>query len=797
MRKKINRDTIYMKYPSSWWHDLWREGLASGNGFLGANVYGGTKKEVVLLKSHDLWHGGWAEALPDVSGAFARQREKMDAGAFAEANGILADALRDKDYHAKLESMLPLADLGITYGGGGGFSDYTRFIRMDTGEVGCRWKEELMRVDSRLFVSRADRMLVKRVSCAGGTLDLTLTLDMHPETKQRAGRCAHIQESRQVRVCAPCIIYTALNDDGKAFGAVAYLRSAGENCVQKGDALFAGRCTQATVFVKVFTNTDPARLGCVTDRIRSELTRCDKDYDYYLKRHAALHTPLYRSAGLELDYAGGKSNEELLLAAYAGSPSAELIEKLWRYGRYLFISGTDPDANPFNMYGLWGGDYGLMWGHNMANINIQMIYWHTFTGNLADFGRSFIRYYNSHLDTFRGNAKQLYGLDGIFVPAGTTPHMARPAQVVPVILNWVSAGGWLASHYYWYYRHTGDRKCLREDILPFMEAVAAFYEGFLTYTQEGRIRFYPSVSPENTPGNYLPKDGAQMAHPMTTTINSTMDLAILKEFFTHLCALAREEGLYADRIETWERILAAIPAYKVSNDGGIREWQDDHFTERYDHRHLSHMYPLFPGHEAGSADGRELLPAFLRAAKLRKIDSQTGWSMAFLACVYARLGDGEAAMDQLVNLTKSTLLSNFFTLHNDWRGMNISLDWDPSPVQLDASMGIVNAVQEMLLYTSDSLIRLLPALPALMCRGRVTSFCYPNGTVDMEWDRGKGWLRCKIRAKRAHRIRILLPKWARVRQEIRMDVTDGSVSWQEEELLAVFGEAGRLKIEIP
>ena len=211
-------------------------------------------------------------------------------------------------------------------------------------------------------------------------------------------------------------------------------------------------------------------------------------------------------------------------------------------------------------------------------------------------------------------------------------------------------------------------------------------------------------------------------------------------------------------MEKWNKILKSIPEYKLTKDGAIKEWQDDRFDERYDHRHLSHIYPVFPGYEVNALHGNELMPAFKKAVDLREIDAQTGWSMAHMSAIYARMEEGEKAMECLNNMAKSSLTNNFFSLHNDWRGMNISLCMDPAPVQLDAIIGYVNALQEMVLYSSDELLKLLPAIPSELSRGSIKSFRYTNGFISMHWDKDKSWFKAELKAVREHRIWVKLPE---------------------------------------
>ena len=216
--------------------------------------------------------------------------------------------------------------------------------------------------------------------------------------------------------------------------------------------------------------------------------------------------------------------------------------------------------------------------------------------------------------------------------------------------------------------------------------------------------------------------------------------------------------MYEDKMDDWKKIIDSIPPYKTNELGAIREWQEPQFEDRYDHRHLSHIYPVFPGYEVNSVDQPQEMEMYKKAVELRKIDAQTGWSMAHMASIYARFDQGEMAAECLDNMAKSCLLSNFFTLHNDWRGMSITLDMDPAPVQLDAALGYVNAVQEMVMYSSENLVKILPALPKRLEKGMVKNFQYPGGSISMDWDKEKNRFHICMKAARPHTIRVAVPK---------------------------------------
>lgn len=798
---------------------MWREGLVTGNGFTGVNLYGGAKREILQLGRHDLWYDGLEGEVPDVHEALGRQRKKMDEGSFREASWEIVNELKEKGYDSRLESHIPVANLIVEQTPVKGFRFFQRRLDMERAVASQQWTDGGIQMRREVFVSRAVDMAVYRL-CAEtadadrNLLEYTLELGAHRNEGERpteaiqavwnaawtkavcedehtgylyfnsqrekaagtVGRRCLTNALSQTEIANELLLdkKNVLSSD---FGAVVKIY-APEGILEKSENKIKVKAADE-ILVTICLYVDEDRESA-WQRLHDSLKSRTQSFDALLEESAELHKALYYSAELWLgqeespaqwknkDQAQwNRTNEDLVMEAFSDRQSPELIEKLWHYGRYLFICGSSPTANPFPLYGLWGGRYRLQWCHNMANENLQMIYWHSLCGNLIEHNQAVFKYMNDRIPAFTENARKLFGIDGIYMTAGTTPGVSSPTQVVPVIINWVGAAGWIAQHYYQYFLYTGDMEYAQNIMLPYMDGVAKFYEEFVQFTTDERgrerIRFYPSVSPENTPENFMPPDGKQMAHPMPTTINSTIDLSIIKEFFTNMLAVSQivgEEVFTQERIDKWNRILKSIPEFKINREGAVKEWQEDIFEDRYDHRHLSHIYSVFPGHELYPEKNPDKIQAYEKAVSLRKIDAQTGWSMAHMAAIYARFRNGEKAMECLDNMARSSLLNNFFTLHNDWRGMNISLNMDPAPVQLDAIMGYVNAVQEMLLYAAPGYIALLPALEERLSIGEVRNFRYSDGLLHMKWNQGKKQFMCEIIPLRPHKVQVVLPDFA-------------------------------------
>lgn len=760
-------DRLVMNYPSSWWRNMWREALPSGNGVLGASVFGGVQEETVLLNHAQLWHWGHKDELPDVSGVLARTRKLMDERQYHEASWQLANALKEQGYGTRLASRFPLAAIRLTMPCAHAFRHYSRALQMDSGEVEVGWTDGRRRITRRLFVSRADDAVVFVIESEDGSAGVAgeIGLVLHPSDRfADTPEFKELEQSVERGSDGAYAWYAASNDDGTDFGVVLLIVSADASIEAGNSAVKFGGAGRVLVLAKVFVRGERQKDWA---RLKQELAQLavGASYEELLERHAALHRPLYRSISLELDDADSdrRSNERLLLDAYEGEAPLALVRKLWAYGRYLFLSGTADreEAGPFGLYGLWGGDYRLVWSHNMANENIQMMYWHAHVGGMGELASSLFRYYEGLMDDFRDNARKLYGCGGIYIPAGSTPGIGVPNQIVPVILNWTGAAGWLARHYDEHYRFTGDLRFLKEKALPFMLEALQFYKDFLVTDEEGLYKLYPSVSPENTPLNFMPTDGRPLAHPMPTTINATMEVAILKELLHHLIEAGSVTGRDQAELTEWQDMLKHLPAYRINEDGAVCEWIHADFEDRYTHRHLSHLYPVFPGHEITEERDPRLFDAFRTAVAKREIGAQSGWSLVHMAAIYARLGDGDSALECLDNLTRACLMPNLFTLHNDWRGMGICMDMPTAPVQLDANMGWVHAVQEMLLQVSPGLLKLLPALPGRWKRGKLAEWRLHTGRVSMQWDREAGLFRAELTAERDTEILVKLPDWVK------------------------------------
>ena len=742
------QNELVMRTPASWHGDMGREGAPCGNGVVGALVYGGVDREIILLNHARLWHAGWQSPMPDVSGAVEEIRRHLDERRPDLAGPVFRRALADAGYDAHNCGPLPLCDLTIRRASRLPHRHYRRVVGMDRGEVEVRWEEDGVLFRRRTFVSRADGLVYTELSASeAGRISADLSLAVHDGESKESALVRDPRFSASLRregseglVSFSADCFTTYAPASGRFGAVLRVIPAGGTVETAGDG--SVRITGADsvlAAVRVFVS-DSAEID--GDRYIRELDAAEP-YEKALERHLPLHRRLYDRASLTLTEGESRSNEELLLEAFDSEMSPELAEKLWAFGRYLLIcasdDGPDPDGNPplpMSLVGLWLSSYTGMWAIHMFNVNFEMIYWNALSGNMPSLLRSALEYMERLTEDFRENARKLWGCRGIWINSVNTPESGKNACLADHIMNWTGAAAWLSALFRDYARYTGDSGWLREHALPFMREAALFYEDFLTEGEDGTLRFAPSVSPENVPRNVL----RDLDSRSQAAVNAVMDVSLCRELLTGLCEDAGRCGMYGDEIPRWRDMLAKLPPYRINPDGSLAEWIDPFYEDENAHRHQSHLYGVFPGHEI--REGSPLFPAYRLAEDKRRtegLSSMSSWGLVWMAGTYARLRDGDRALSALSEMVRHCCMRNFFTVHNDWRRMGPAGcdDMRAAPLQLDAIAGFPAAVNEMLLDSSDGTLTLLPALPSGWKRGEVRGLSAVGGfTVSVRWDEG-------------------------------------------------------------
>jgi alpha-L-fucosidase 2 len=783
--------TLVMAQPAGWWRDA----FPLGNGHLGAMPYGRLCEERILINHERLWYQGIRPELPDVSGLLAKCRELIEQGEALAANELYTNALKTQGKEGKCAVYHPAADLCFSSVCETRFKNYQRCLDMAAGESLTYWEWAEQAQVRRSFVSRADDcIVVEQLGSALKTQQWELKLELHElmDAIRHDGELFEPPIKFTASADGEWLIgrgqYTDPTYNGAEYGIVARVVTSDASSLtvsDSGKSFLVNNAEGVLIIAKVFVY-EPSNTAI--DRLKHEILELESDYSKLFDRHVALHGPRFDACRIQFEETPevDTTNEVLLLNAYSGSMSVELLQKMTDYGRYLLMGSSDESSVPSNLQGIWNGDYAPPWDcFFMINENLQMNYWQALPSGMNQEALGVFNFYESNVADYQENAQKLYGCRGIFIPSLSSPETGLSVHGGSWIVNWISGAGWLCQLFYDTYLFTRDADFLKDRLLPFMREVALFYEDYFTYDAAGQVVISPSVSPENWSKEACAIESPSSKFPRLT-VNATMDVAVARELLGNLLKSSREIGLYQDSWERWECLLEGLPAYEVNEEGAIREWLDHRFSDNYEHRHLSHIYPVFPGFEVTEESHPTLFPAFKTAVDKRGtvgLKDQTGWSLAHMANIRARMGDGASAYDCLETMVQTCVGKNFFTYHNDYRGSGISIDWffgRSTPFQIDANMGLTAAVYEMLVQSGPEFIKLLPAMPEQLNAGRATGMRTRAGvTIDLEWQLEPFKLKARFTSTRDQTISVQLPQGLSTENPVELSLIAGEMVEQQ------------------
>jgi alpha-L-fucosidase 2 len=715
----------------------WEDAIPTGNGPLGALVFGHLAQDCIVLNHHRCWLEKPRGELPNLAPQLPEIRRLQAEGRWAEAAAVLPTALNEAGYRCDVAAYHPLGELWIHHPDVAATRDYRSSLDLQTGEIVVGWTMAGRTHERRLFVSRADEAVVLTVrGWESGNLRMDCRLRPHRVegvTDYGSGRTPHwplppIDWSSQQGTGWHAHI--GRYEDGREFGAVLQILPLGGGRT-RDDNYWGGAWSgvedaeSSLVLVKCW-HDEPAADAIA--RLREEMAALPADYDELFARHRKQHELLINAFSLDLgaqETDRTKSNDVLMQQAFEGDVAPALVERMVAYHRHLLVSSTREDAWPANLQGRWNGDYVPAWSSDYHNdINVQMTYWPAPQTGLARLIEPLADYYFAFLDDFRHNARQLYGCRGILLPIAMATH----GQVHNgSFVYWTAGAGWMAQHWWEHWLVTGDRQFLRSRTLPWLQETAAFYLDFVEI-RDGVAHFSPSISPENHPAG----------KPMVVA-NATIDVSVCRETLCNLLEALRVLEESDEQEDRYRELLAALPAYEANAESGLREWLHPDLEDVQAHRHLSHLYSLFPGSEINAEETPEVYKMAARAVELRQseLSSMAGWSYSFMANLWARVGEGEHALENLDMLLRSCTTPNLLTWHNDWRAQGLSMYWGHGalpPFQIEAGMGFVSAVCEMLVRSRPGFLQLLPALPAAWAQGSVRGLTTRCGvTIDLSW----------------------------------------------------------------
>lgn len=686
------------------WTEEYMEGLPVGNGRMAAMMLGTPGKLRIALNHEWMWRGvNRFREYPDVSAHLPEIRQALLEGDFLKgttlANEYLGGVGGVSGKRGRVDPYVPVGDIWVETDAGEA-ADYKRTLDLDTGLAETSFTAPSGKMTEKLFVSCVDGCGAAEMT-SERPVDFTVTISRKEDTDCTV-TCGILQDG---------ILLKGAFDGGIRFEAAVRAETDGSLEIIDGRISVSG-ATRLTLLVQIGTD---AKGSAPSDEF---IWPENFDFESLFARHAERFITLKGDSFLDVDVKDGDDmpTDERIRRFHEGNePSIPLL--YFEYGRYLMVSGSSGEL-PLNLQGKWNEDLWPAWDSDYhLDINLQMCYWFVETLGMKHAAGTLFNLIEKYVPYGRVMARNLYGCSG-FTMCLQTDVWGRVTPESCGWAVWVGAAPWLGQHLFMHWRHTKDIDFLRERCYPYLKDCAAFFEDYL-YEKDGELWILPSQSPENAfegTGKW----------PVSIGINCAMDIELITELFRSAIESAGILAVDTDKVAQWKDILSRLPKLTTDSIGRLNEWDRERVEREPGHRHLSHIYGLYPSQlfEPGS-------PEWI--ASERSLDERlshggghTGWSRSWTACMMARLGRGEDAWHHFMELIGSFATVSLLDLH------------PPRVFQIDGNMGGTAAVCEMLMQSRRGVLHLLPALPGAWPKGCVENF-YAQDDVkaSFAWENGK------------------------------------------------------------